>query len=241
MKNYALTIALLLCHYISVHAAIVNGFFQEKSLLEIEIRNRVELLSKDNTDKAIRQIEKKLKQLRKKYALVLKKYSKTEQLISAIEFIDPDLFARVSIVANAEGTLTNVYVRYVSCTSKEFIYFTKNYFTAKAYTSVRQSENNKNVCASLYGTNTITVTIGYGCNEIIALGHEFAHVLYVVPNLNMYSKFLYRTNNYCQGHSLSDPSYTFLEAVEDSFTTKYIEYLKNIKKRKSIQKNIALN
>lgn len=209
--------------------------------MEIEIRKGVELLSKDNTDKDVRQIEKKLKQLQKKYALVSKKYSETEQLISSIEFIDPDLYAKVSKVANTEGTLTNVYVRYVSRTSKEFIYFTKNYFTAKAYTSARQSENNKNVCTSLYGTNTITVTIGYGCNEKIALAHEFAHVLYIVPNLSTYSNFLHRTNNYCQGHNLSDPSHTFLETVEDSFAIKYKKYLKNIKNTDSFKKNIASN
>lgn len=127
MKNYALTIAILLCHYISVHAAIINGFFQEKSMLEIEIRNGVEMLSKDNTDKAIRQIEKKLKQLRKKYAIVLTKYSQTKQLISVIEFIDPELYEQVSKVIIAEGTLTQVYVRYVNRSSKEFAHFTDTY------------------------------------------------------------------------------------------------------------------
>lgn len=104
---------------------------------------------------------------------------------------------------------------------------------------MRQAENSKNVCASLYGTNTITITIGKGCDQKLALGHEFVHVLYVVPNLSNYSNFLYRTNNFRQGHSLSSPSYTFLETVEDSFSTKYKEYLKNIKNKSSFKKNIT--
>lgn len=243
MKKYALTFAILLCHFISVHAAIINGFSQKKSMLEIEIRNEVVLLSKDNTDKAIRQIEKKLKQLRKKYALVLKKYLETEQLLAEFENIDPTLFERVSKITNLDGTLTHVYVRYVDRTSEEFTDLSTNHFKAFAYTSVSQSPTNKNVCTSLFGTNTINVTIGKGVNEKLKLGHEFGHVLYLVQNLSDYNDFCNKNERklkkYNHGHSPFDPSYTFVESIEKNFGNKYKAYLNSIKKQKAIQKNRA--
>ncbi len=49
--------------------------------------------------------------------MACKVYFDTEQLISEIRSIDPELFEKVSIVANSEGTLTHVYVRYVDRTS----------------------------------------------------------------------------------------------------------------------------
>ena len=243
MKKYAFIIAILLCHILSVHASIVNGFLQEKSLLEREIKNVVELLNEDNMDKAIWQIEKKLKQLRKKYALVLKKYSETEQLLAEFEIIDPKLFERVSKITNSDGTLTHVYVRYVDRTSEEFTDFSRNHFKAFAYTSVGQSPTNKNVCTSLFGTNTINVTIGKGVNEKLKLGHEFGHVLYLVPNLSDYNDF-YNNNKrklkkYNHGHSPFDPSYTFVESIEKNFGNKYKEYLNSIKKQKPFKKNKA--
>ena len=103
MKTYALTIAILLCHFLSVHASIINGFRKEKLMLEKEIRNNVELLRKDTIDKAVRMIERTLKRLHKEYAKVLTKYSETEQLLAEMKIIDPDLYGKVSEVINAEG------------------------------------------------------------------------------------------------------------------------------------------
>lgn len=244
MKKYVFIIALLQCHFPSVQASIINGFLQEKLILEKKIKNVVELLNEDNTDKATRQIEKKLKKLRKEYAKVITKYSDTEQLLVSIEFIDPDLYELVSNVTNADGTLTHVYVRYVNRLSDEFTYFTDNYFWAKAYTSGRQSEINSNVCTSLYGTNTITVTVGIGCDEKMVLCHEFAHVLFVVPNINEYSVFLksqnkFIKNYFSRGHSPLDPSATLSESVENSFSAKYKAYLKKVNDKDAFKQNLA--
>lgn len=241
MKKYALAVMTLLCSTFTLEADIINGFSQEKQLLEKKIKNTVELLNNNDSGKANKKIEKQLKQLKKEHAIVSKKYSQTAQLLSEIAFIDPELFAQAANITNADGTLTHVYVRYVSRSSEEFTYYTNNHFKAKAYTSVRQSPDNPNVCMSLYGTNTITITIGIGCDEKIVIGHEFAHVLYIVPNLKEYSHFMkYRNkkvNTACHGHSPNDPSYGFLKSVEDQFAFKYAQY--NMKNDVQMNQNMA--
>ena len=244
MKTYALILALLMCPYLLVHASIINAFHKEKLMLQKEIRNCIELLKVDTTVKVDRLNERKLKRLRKEYAKVVTKYAETEQLLSEMKIIDPDLYERVSVVTNAEGTLTHVFVRYVECTSKEFTVYSKNYFMARAYTCVWYNRINRNVCASPYGTNTVSITIGKVRDDILALAHEFAHVLYIVPNLSYYSHFFKNQNwnkmnkyNVGYGHSVYDPSFAFLDSVEGSFEIKYKKYLRNVKNNGSFRQN----
>jgi hypothetical protein len=245
MKKYALAMLILLCSSLSLHAAIINGFLQEKQKLEKEIQKTVELLNNHPLEKTKKQLEKKLRQMRKKYAKVSKNYSQTAELLTTFEFIDPELYSKVSKVLNAEGTLTHVYVRYVDKSSDEFTYFSREHFNAKAYTSVSPSADHPNVCTSLYGTNTITVTIGIGCDELIALAHEFAHVLYMVPNLKEYVYFMKYRNSKINltaqhGHSWNDTSSTFMKSIENSFTARYENYLGKTKISNSTGQNISL-
>ncbi len=221
---------ILLCSTISLQAAVLNGFSQEKQKLEKEIRRTVDLLNNDPLKKTKKQLEKKLRQMRKRYEVVLRNHSRTAELLNTFEFIDPSLYSQVSKVTNAEGTLTHVYVRYVDKSSEEFSYFTREHFNAKAYTSVSPATNHPNVCNSLYGANTITVTIGIGGDEFVALAHEFGHVLYIVPNLKEYVYFMkYRnkkTNVTAQhGHSWNDSSSAFLNSIENNFADRYEYYL----------------
>ena len=239
MNYYILTFALFLCPFFTAHASVENGFLREKLILEKQIRNNKSLLNDETDTKTFRKIERNITQLQKKYETVNKKFTETQELLSSLEFIDPKLYAQVSSITNAEGTLTNVYVRYVSRTSKEYTSLASDHFKADAYTGVRQSADNENVCSSYYGTNTISITIGYGCDERLALGHEFAHVLYVVPNLNKYMDYWSRNNDFCSGHSLSDPSYAFLESVEQNFKIRYNEYLKGVKDKGLSKLNMA--
>jgi len=212
MKKYALAILILFCTCLNSNAAILNGFSQEKLKLEKEIRKTVDLLKSDPLEKTKKQLEKKLSKMRKS------------------RFIDPELYSQVSKVTNAQGTLTHVYVRYVDKSSDEFTYFSREHFNAKAYTSVSPMANNPDICTSLYGTNTITVTIGIGCDELIALTHEFAHVLYIVPNLKEYVYFMkYRNSKInltaLHGHSWNDPSSAFIKSIENSFSARYENYI----------------
>ena len=245
MKKYALAVMTLLCSTFTLDADIINGFSQEKQLLEKKINKTVELLNNNDSGKANKKIEKQPdtsfnENENSTICVIL-----NPQLLAEIEFIDPELFAQVANLTNADGTLTHVYLRYVSRSSEEFTYYTNHHFKAKAYTSVRQSPDNPNVCMSLYGTNTITITIGIGCDEKMVLGHEFAHVLYIVPNLKEYSYFMkYRNkkvNTTCHGHSPNDPSYAFLKSIEDQFTANYNEYLSKVKSNQAFEQNTALN
>ncbi len=232
MKKYALAVLILLCSCLSLHAAILNGFSQEKQKLEKEIRNTADLLNNDPLEKTKKQLEKKLRQIRNRYEEVSKNYSQTAELLATFEFIDPELYSLVSKVLNAEGTLTHVYVRYVDKSSDEFTYFSREHFNAKAYTSVSPSQENPQVCTSLHGTNTITITIGIGCDELKALAHEFAHVLYMVPNLKEYVYFMKYRNNKINitaqhGHSWNDSSSDFIKSIENSFSARYENYNKD--------------
>ena len=230
MKKYALAILILLCASFSLHAALLNGFSQEKQKLEKEIRRTVDVLNSDPLQMTKKQLDKKLRQMRKRYEEVSVNYARTAELLTTFKFIDPELHSEVSKVTNAEGTLTHVYVRFVDKSSDEFSYFTKEHFNAKAYTSASPSQNNQRCVLLLYGTNSITVTIGIGCHEILALAHEFAHVLYMVPNIKEYTYFMkYRnkkvSNAACHGHNPNDPSLAFIKSVEDKFSINYASYV----------------
>lgn len=245
MKKYALAILILFCSSLGLQSAIVNGFSQEKQRLEKEIRRTVDLLNNDPLQKTKKELEKKLRQMRKRYEEVSVNYARTALLLTSFEFIDPQLYSQVSKVTNAEGTLTHVYVRYVDKSSDEFTYFTREHFNAKAYTSVSPSQENSKVCASLNGTNTITITIGMGCDEIMALAHEFAHVLYIVPNLHEYVYFMkYRnkkTNTTApHGHSWNDPGSAFIKSIEHSFTARYENYIRRTKISNTSDQSITL-
>ncbi len=239
MKRYALTITLFLCPLLTVQADILNGFMQKKLILENKINYHETLLNQEKDPKNYKRITKDLKQMGRQYEAISQKYKETEKLLTTILIVDPELYTLVSNITNAEGTLTHVYVRYVSRTSKEFTYYTDEHFKAYAYTSVGQSKENKNVCTSHSGTNTITITIGYGVDARKALGHEFAHVLYIVPHLNEYINYWSRSNDFCSGHSIDDPSFDFLEKIESDFFKKHHEYMKREKVKKSSKPNLA--
>ncbi len=245
MKKYALAVMILLCSYFTAQSAVINGFSQEKQQLDKKINKAYELLNAKCSEKAEKQIEKQLKRLRKEYDIVSTKYFQTANLLFTFEYIDPELFAKVSKVTNANGTLTHVYVRYVNRSSEEFTYYTRNHFPANAYTGVRQALDDENVCTSLYGTNTITITIGIGCDEKLALAHEFAHVLYIVPNLKEYTYFMkYRNNNVknvpSHGHSPNDPSFAFLKSVNKRFETNYSNYESKAKSKGLSEQNTSI-
>jgi len=240
MNRYVIAIALL-CSFHSLQADILNGFHQQKLILERDIEILQEAILSLDDDRDIKTFEKQLKKLRKDYTIVNKKYSETEELINTISIVDPELFDKVSNVTNAEGTLTNVIVRFVSRVSEEFTYFTNKFYAAKAYTSVRQAKDSDHVCTSLSGTNTITVTIGYGCDELMALGHEFAHVMYIVPHLKEYMNFWNRGNEFCDGHSKSDPSYFIINPILKNFRENYMLYMEWEKSKNALEKQLALS
>lgn len=229
MNRYAIALTVLLCSSLTVSADIINGILYEKIKLEREIENLDKLSKEAESVKLSRKFEYKVKCLRKQYAKVCKYYLEAEQLLSEFKIIDPELFERVSKVTNSEGTLTHVYVRYVTRNSKEFKRLEINYNKATGYTSVGQWENSENVCESFYGTNTICVTIGEGCNEKLVLAHEFGHVLYMVPNLKSYLEFMhnyrYKLDKYNKGHSPIDPSTKFVHQIQDNFNEKYTSFL----------------
>jgi len=235
MKTYAVIMLIVLCPFFPVQADIINAYVIEKQKLEKKIQSSLVLQETAGTDKSTKQIEKGLKRLQKEYEIVARKYTDTENLIATIRQIDPELYETVSKVTNAEGTLTHVYVRCAYRTDEELIYFINKHFNAMAYTSVRPSDTNENVCYSQFGINTIMITVKKCHDEIIALAHEFAHVLYVVPNLKNYAAFIrkesykYENNRFGPGHKEFDPSRDFVKSLEKRFKDKYLKYVNNFK------------
>jgi len=224
---------IVLCPFIPVQANIFNGYLIEKQKLEKQLEYQALLLNDAETEKSRKQIEKNLKHLHKEYESVVRKFEDTEALISTVKQIDSELYEAVSTVTNAEGTLTHVYVRCVGRLEKEFANYVNYYFNAKAYTSASPAKENEHVCRSLYGVNSIAISVAKGESEIIALAHEFAHVLYVVPNLKTYTAFIDKITNgltakrFGRGHHPCDPSRHFMETIENRFKEKYVNYLNN--------------
>ena len=239
MDRYLLIVALYLCPFLTVNAEILNGFYQKKMLLENKINHCEDQLNQTSDTKRVKQLKKELKKMHKNYAIVSRKFSETEQLLSAVKEIDPELYKRVSEITNAEGTLTQVVVQYVSRVDDEYTIYVNSHYKADAYTSVRSNKDNSNICESRFGTNTITITIGYGCDARKALGHEFAHVLYIVPNLASYMEYWNRSEDFCSGHHIDDPSFNFLEKIEGAFFQKHHEYMRRGEKNESDKPNLA--
>jgi hypothetical protein len=211
-----------MCSHFFARAEIINGFSFKKKSLEDEIKSVV--LGLNDPKSEANSKKRKLNILRREYATISKNFEDTQQLIEDFKAIDPLLFKRVSDLRNANGIRTNVYIRHVKLTSKESKYLYDDYNSAEAFTCVRNDKNFRDICISPYGTNTITVIIGKNCNPLIALAHEFGHVLYIVPNLKKYSKILSSLKNkpwYHSGsgsnHNLLDPSHTFVMNIEKQF------------------------
>ena len=239
MTRYLLTVTVFLCPFLTIQADILNGFSQEKMFLESRINYCQKQLNEISDKKQVKQLTRELEKMQKNYELVLRKFTETEQLLTVVEKIDPELFARVSGVTNSEGTLTQVVVQYVSRVDDEYSLYANGHYKADAYTSVRPSKGSNNVCESRFGTNTITITIGYGCDARKALGHEFAHVLYIVPNLSTYMEYWERSEDFCSGHHIDDPSFEFLEKIEGEFFQKHHDYLKLHEIKRSNKHNMA--
>ena len=239
MNCYLLTVALFLCPFLTANADILNGFAQKKMLLENKIKHYQNLIQEASDIKQIKQLTKELKKMKKHHALVSRKFSETADLLTEVQEIDPELYQKVSGITNAEGTLTQVVVQYVSRVDDEYTMYVNGHYKADAYTSVRSCRENENICESRFGTNTITITVGYGCDEKKALGHEFAHVLYIVPNLSSYMDYWKRSEDFCSGHHIDDPSFDFLEKTEEDFFQKHHKFMKSINKNGSNKKHIA--
>ena len=236
MKTHVVIMLIILCSFLQARANIFNAYLIEKLKLEKKIANSLDLFGDAELNKNKRHIEKRLKCLKKKYNIVLRKYNATETLMSRLKHIDPELYEAVSQVTNAEGILTHIYIRCVYRSDEEIAFFRNNHFDGYGYTSFKQSDANKNICVSQFGDHTISITIWQCPNDVIALAHEFSHVLYLVPNLNSYSNFMYEHANrsvgkkYIPGHHPNDPSRDFIELFEKRFKEKYLIYMSKLRK-----------
>ncbi|GEM_PF-3478295 len=230
MKSYTISLIVLLCFYQPVSAKIINGFLHEKVKLEREINDLLKISNSILEKNELRRYDRKLKLLGKKYETISQKFEETNQLLLEFYRIDPKLYDRVSKVTDAEGTVNHVYVSLVDVQDKEYKYLSSSHFKASAYTTVGQWERNPNACKSKYGAYSVSIVIRKGCNVNFALAHEFAHVLYIVPNLSEYADFYVNNhsqiiNKHNKGHSPYDPGLAFTDKIEDSFRGNYQDYL----------------
>lgn len=225
MIRYVLTTALSLCLIFTAQADIINGYYYDLLKLEKKINRATASLEEATDIKERKKLEKALKRLNKEMDAMRVRHAETEELINEVWKIDSALCALVSGVTNAEGSLTHVYIKVVSRTSEEYLSLARKHYVACAYTSVGQAKDNPQVCTSRAGTNTVTITVCYGSNALKALGHEFAHVLYIVPNLEAYIHFWQHDDDFHNGHSNDDPSYFALNETESSYLKHYMAYV----------------
>lgn len=228
MNKYVLIIEIILCLNFSIQASINNGFLKEKLRLEKAIEQCESQLDKIQDKKSQKQLKRKLNKLNKNYELVCLSYRETNNLLKEFRSIDPELYALVSKVVDAEGTLTNIYVKLMKRNSGKFAYYANNGFSLVGYTNIGYWKQNPNVHASEYGVYTVSVIIGNSYDKLAALAHEFAHVLYQVKNLKAYIDFFKKEYNQHQiskfgfGHDPTDPGHGFVKTIENDFRQKYI-------------------
>jgi hypothetical protein len=226
MKNCKLIALAFLCHSLAGYGHVVNGFLPKKMELERKIDQLIKL-TQQGYDQDFKKLHAQIRNLEREYKRNLAAYQETENLILEVKEIDPALFDRVSEVTNAEGGITDVFVKYVGEGAEEVTDLLWDNNKAVAYTTAGKIKGKENICWSTFGMNTLSIVIVKGCDAPIALAHEFGHILYLVPNFNSYTNFfksLTDTNSFEMGHNPYDPSYQVIKAVENEFKDKYNSY-----------------
>jgi hypothetical protein len=232
MIHYALILMIVLCPFLSAYGNIFNGFTNEKDKLKKQLDALEVQIEKSSDSKEIKKLTKKLSKIHKQYEMTLSNYEATEDLLAALNLIDPNLYKDVDGVVDAEGSLTHVYVKVMARNSGKFADHASMGYSLAGYTNLGHWEANPNVYASEYGVYTVSVVIGNTTDKLSALAHEFGHVLYQVQNLKSYTEYYnqqYDLNNVSKfglGHHPMDPGNAFVKSIESGFIRKIKEYHK---------------
>lgn len=220
MRKLFIPVLLVLCciPVKQVEAEIINGYAQELKTARLVLQN-MDKVTHDKLDKEdASKYEKFIRDTRDKIRTIEDLYIKTEVLITSLRMIDPELYARLDQIRDAEGNLTDVYVHAIDALASGF----------KGYTNLDQKQSNPHVYTSEYGDHSVSVSVVFSNtrNSLKTLVHELGHVLYQVPNLAAYMEYYKQTylnlnyRGFRLGHHFTDPSHQMVRATMQRFMLK---------------------
>jgi len=189
MKVICVSLSLMLCTSLMSNAEFKNGY--SKTIDEVieqlqfmhalkngsmhQLNGDEEWGRLDYGQKAI--VYSKIKSLNS----ILKYYLLTERLVSEFKTICPDLFEEINSIKNYEGQITDVYIKVLPPNHE-----IRDILGA---TIISRDLDNRHVCVSEYGKNTISVQVCATKIIMEVLAHELGHVKFIVPNLYQYIEY----------------------------------------------------
>ena len=203
-------------------AKLKNGYERDIQLLHdrLEKYNALSFADKNLSASYKRNIKTGMKQL----AALQSYYAITEQLLQQFKMISPTLYNRIDSITDIKGRPTDVYVKFIPRDEARVM--------AGGVTYMAQSTDDKGICFSEYGRQTVSVKIWIFSKALHALSHELGHIHYQVPNLESYINFYqvvylpFSTEANHLGHAPSDRSGASAMSFEKEFRKDYINYLK---------------
>lgn len=220
-KNCLLFTILILCMH-SASGEIKNGYEKKIFSRRLSLKGFHDILRYNNNLSPSE--KKKIKDRIKSLIDYIAYYEITENLLKQLRIIAPDLYHEIDTIKDSKGSITDVYVKFIS---KE-----QARVKAAGTTSLEHAAGDRNTYSSEYGEGTVSVNIRMVSKALWVLSHELGHVKYQVPNLSSYLKF-YKDNylsgiadpNYL-GHNHNDPSGKNAISFDHKFNENYIEYLR---------------
>jgi len=187
------------------------------------------LLSDNNTSmEGVQRLKKSFSLLKKKQRTTLNYFYKTQNLISRLNLIDPNLFNSVNTIRDKRGNPIDIYVKVVPFNES---------LTTLAFTNLNQSEEDNDIYYSQFGINTVYIEIVDCINNtflrsdnLILFVHELGHAMYQTKHLDEYMSYYLKNypanvnSRQPRGHNGTDPSGRMAEETVTNFVKKYHEY-----------------
>lgn len=203
---------------------IKNGY--EHQLLSARVSLRALRLCLSESTGISFELKQRMKKEIQNLVSYISCYELTEELISQLKMITPDIYMDIDSLKDRKGRPTDVYVKLIP---KE-----KSRLRLEAASFLSQADNDEDASYSDYGPFTASVDIWIGENSLFLLSHELGHIKYIIPNLAVYAKFYgkqYGRSKYINptyyGHSSHDRSGNSATLFEKKYLKDRATYLKN--------------
>lgn len=202
-------------------ARLRNGYERDIHHVRENLKNYNDSISMDNLSTLKK---RNMKENLKNLIAFQSYYELTEELLKRFKLISPSIYNQIDSIKDAKGRPTDVYVKFIP---KE-----QALIMAGGITSMAQWGEDRDVCFSEYGKQTVSVKIWIFSQALFALSHELGHVSYQVPNHASYVKYYklmylpFSTESNHLGHAGTDRSGQSALAFEKKFKRDYFDYLK---------------
>lgn len=221
MKTYLLTAFLTLVIFHSLLARIVNGYEKDVDKAQLSITHLRQLIAENPqfTRKHVRVLNARLRELTD----LLVYHQLTDTLLYKFREIAPDLYAEIDTLKDHLNRNVDVYVRFVPAHKSKI----ESYGT----TSFSISSDDQQMCVSVHGRGTVSVTVWIMNSSLVVLSHEFGHLKYMIPNLTNYIRYYNQSyvvgyNIGSNGHRCDDAGGRHAMRYETRYRQRYQRYIR---------------